>query len=101
MTEDVKERIRIPGIHGNQFSDEDDTYECKICPKNELNISIAGCNDTFVNAVGPYCYYRGYYRVIELRPCHTCCWVGPNVTYTFNSTNNVTTRVHTKFVQPY
>ena len=31
MTEDVKERIRI---HGNQFSDEDDTYECKICPKN-------------------------------------------------------------------
>ena len=65
MTEDVKQRVLdYPGSRG-----------CKICPfDNTTNITGTACNETFQDGIGPYCYYRGFHRVLELKPCSRCCY---------------------------
>tara|TARA_B100000780_G_C21026315_1_gene411416 strand:+ start:126 stop:800 length:675 start_codon:yes stop_codon:yes gene_type:complete len=61
MSDDVKERVR------NFFPSK-----CKICTRDINNVTLSSCK-TFQEGIGPYCYYRGLKRVLELRPCKMCC----------------------------
>ena len=65
MSEDVKARIR-GGVS---------LEGCNSCQYDVNNKTINSCNH-FIDGVGPYCYFRGITRVLELRPCSVemCCF---------------------------
>jgi len=52
----------------------------KLCEPCEIkNYQIVNKCETFVEGVGPYCYYRGLHIIKELRPCNRCCTTNPFV----------------------
>ena len=61
MSDDVKKRVR------------NNLGNCKICELGYDSKTLRGC-EPFVEGEGPYCYYRGITRVVELRDCGTCCY---------------------------
>ena len=62
MSDDVKERVR------------DKMGSCKQCELGSNNQTLSSC-PAFVEGKGPYCYYRGITRVLELRDCGKCCYI--------------------------
>jgi hypothetical protein len=84
MTDDVKARViqQSGGENGTNY------YNCKICPLNDqTNKTMTACTETFKDGIGPYCYFRGYHKVLELKPCVTCC-VPPKIVVPTNITNS-------------